>query len=239
MNNYDQSSTGISVEFTGCYDAWLSRMYFEENFNILRYSSIRESSLSVFTDYGNYNPEPEFTSDRPIRDIIWQVYNLIYDSYSFDNYRDFIEQLHDYADKLKDLTIDDIVDYLTDDDDYNIFDDIETFENCYLKPNFEIIGIRGYSQGDYAEVILFDEVKKQFREGFDFVKLFGNYFYDTPVSGTLTVNDKEFNVDEYLNDYYEWDKDEFLEMLYKDNELTDAEKEQIENVVPVDLRYLD
>ena len=151
-NNFDISSTGFSVEFTGYYEIYLSRYYFDENFKILRYSTLGQSSLSIFTDNGNFdNFEPEFTSDRPIRDIIWQVFEIYYND-------------HDYQ-----------------------------------------------------------EMKE---------------FYDTPVSGTLTVNDKEFNVDEYLNDYYEWDKDEFLESLYKRHAFSEIEKEQIERVVPKYLEHL-
>lgn len=236
MNNFDQSSTGVNVEFSGCYNTYLSQDEFNENFEILRYSSYSDNSLSVFTDYGTFsNLSPEFTSDKPMKEILWQLFGSIYNSYSFENLKDFIEYLHNYADRIRDITVSDIVEIL--EEDHDIYNDLDVFEDCYLKPNFEIIGINGYSQGDHAEVILFDDVKNSFGDGFNFAELFRNYFYDAPVYACLTVNNKDYYLDEFLATSYEWNKDKALEVLFKNYEFSDIEKREIEKVVPDALDY--
>ena len=35
MNNFDQSSSGINIDFCGLYSGDLSRMNFEENFELM------------------------------------------------------------------------------------------------------------------------------------------------------------------------------------------------------------
>lgn len=75
------------------------------------------------------------------------------------------------------------------------------------------VSIRGYSQGDYAEIII--PTNLGFKRGFDFKSYFTNLFYDAPIYAKLDIDDNEFCFDEYLTDQYRYDKDEFLAIAEK------------------------
>jgi hypothetical protein len=104
----------------------------------------------------------------------------------------------------------------------------------------KIVPVRGYSQGDYVEVIVPRNLG--FKKGFDFADYFQKLIYRSPVYARLTVNGEDdfFNFEEYTEDQYSYDKNEFLVIAEKH---IDHDKKQIildflAANLPADLDYI-
>ena len=76
------------------------------------------------------------------------------------------------------------------------------------------IAIRGYSQGDYAEIII--PTNLGFKRGFDFEEHCTNLFYNCPVYCRLEIDGEEYCLDEYLDNIYDYDKNLIVEKFKKD-----------------------
>ena len=82
--------------------------------------------------------------------------------------------------------------------------------------NFNVskkIAIRGHCQGDYAKIVI--PTNLGFARGFDFEKHCTDLFYNCPVYCRLDVDGKEFYLDHFLDDIYEWDKKMVIERFGK------------------------
>jgi hypothetical protein len=66
---------------------------------------------------------------------------------------------------------------------------------------------RGYSQGDAVYIVKIDGLTKEYRS------YINNLFWDCPISGSITVDNKDFYFDELLDDCYSWNIDKVKEKI--------------------------
>jgi hypothetical protein len=125
--------------------------------------------------------------------------------------------------------------------------------------NYLRMSTRGYSQGDYAEILVnIAEYKKivgaEFEED-EYQKWFDHYFWDSPIYGTIEVSFQytrnsvnlqvyeELHFDEYTNDRYEVNLniDEIIKSIETPYPLTGDEvsqlKEALGNIDYTDVKY--
>lgn len=177
-NNFNQSNTGTNIEFFGCYDNNLSYIYFKENFERLK------DDLYFCIDCGNVQT-PQTVGD------VFKIARNVRKS-------DLLNVAGWDSDTKQDI-IDEILN--SDLKDYEDFKQVLT-----LKPKYEIKETRGYSQGNFATVILNKEYSYS-------DNTLDHLFWDSPVYARFTINDQEYNYDEYDLDSYDWQRDEFLKAV--------------------------
>lgn len=94
-----------------------------------------------------------------------------------------------------------------------------------LRADLELYITRGYCQGDQATVI------KLKNESCDYID---HLFWDSPVYARFTINDQEYNYDEYDLDCYDWQRDEFLKAV---SEASGVDVATLEKIAPDQLEY--
>ncbi|MCK5537562.1 MAG: hypothetical protein KAI79_12100 [Bacteroidales bacterium] len=186
---------------------------FGENFKILRYNSIQSCSISLYIDYGNLDDYYDIEQDCIIEDsrenrvkiqryITQQSYKVV--SETFGTVEEIIEVLYN-------------IDYNNIEELYSVLDDLGIdYTSNYLRTS-----TRGYSQGDYAEILINTvEYEKMVGVPFELDKMqkwFDHYFWDSTIYGTIEVSFvqtkdavqfpfmEEFKFNEWCNDEYEAD----------------------------------
>ena len=120
--------------------------------------------------------------------------------------------------ELRSLNKDELIELF---EDYMQYMDLEEASDFASEQNvtliidgYEIMSTRGYSQGDYAEVIISNEMAgvKGIQQMID------HFFWDAPISYQITVGDDEdvgYVVDEAVKCMYEYDADEVMDILRK------------------------
>jgi len=147
-------------------------------------------------------------------------------------------ELLEECENLKDRIINSI-----DNNDYYVgLSDDEIIEIICERTNSKVVISRGYCQGDYIKVIVLkDELSKLYGKKIDISdmgEIINSLCWDTPIYGYIKINDNEFYVNEYLENYYKWDKEEFLEEFKKHNDFNDEVYKELEKLIPYDLNYL-
>jgi len=216
MNNYDQSSKGVNLDLFCIRDENQARYLFEEYFfNIFRNeNSLTENNYSrvnifLFGDHlydiediNNY----KFTKLGLLK-LIYSQSDLLNNDESklyFNkslvqcNKSELIELINDYCEDLKDLFI------------------------KFFQPKFEIIQTRGYSQGDYVEIIIPHDLENKPDQ-----EMIDHLFWDRPVYIRLEIDQNDFCFNDFLKDDYNYDKQEILEITKK--EIKHSKKEYILN----------
>ena len=265
MNNFDKSSSGIDIEASVFHDSLMSYENFRENFE--EADSSFGKDLWVYTNFGNiyYQLRKKWNipEDRKLsmKDLIGYIdYDDLFEidwttvskktlgKWILDNYRDDLRmtkgEMEDYVyDALK--------------DDYS---NLEYFEEqldklgVKYKKKFEVISVRGYSQGDYGEVlVLIDELRSMWgtNESIsneellrDIQKESEHYFYDAPMCVRVVVNGQDYYSEKFDGMYEIWGElqyskeeviDEFVQMI--DIEDKALLKEELDKVIPEKLEY--
>jgi len=225
-NNYDMSSTGVSIEVSIGYDTDMSAHDWQENFAEVVPSGYRKSGVYQYIQWGNYETlsEREFKeidSNATLkRDLLQVVLDEDYTFYTKTELRQMSK------DELIDLIQDSIL------DDYDLEEAMEWASGqniALIIDNYEIITTRGYSQGDYAEVIVPDD-------GNNYSVEIGHYFWDAPIYARVTVDGEEYYIDENMECRYEWDKDEAIAIVQK-WDISDGAKAQICEMLPEEPSY--
>lgn len=213
MNNFDQSSTGLNITVSAFRDTDLSRFYFEEAFFTIKEGN-KESLVYCEGNFSDFEKEYSFTK----AELLAAYVDHMGDSYSRSDFlNDFKTNTgYGYSKATKQDLIDFIKGELYEEYEWHAFCDKAGF-----KANFDIVVSRGYSQGDYKEVI----VPHKFWECVGIPKpldctsnLGGhidNLLWDCPVYCRFEVNEDEFFIDESLKNSYSWDKAEALEIADK------------------------
>jgi hypothetical protein len=218
INNFDTSTTGISIEFNGFMDGDLARMYFDENIK-----SIKAFGYPFYLVENDEKPFKELTYKE-----FWQESTLL-EPYGY-SYREYVSIMHDYGHSKHDkLEWSDIF-YIIRDSMVDIkkrwYDRDEIFEG-FLSDGYKFYVTRGYSQGDAEWVIIPDGYSTEYVD---------NLFWDSPVYARLTIDEEEVYIDEYLDDLYSWDKDKVIEGLKRD-EYSEVVIEWCEENLPDSLDY--
>ena len=145
-------------------------------------------------------------------------------------YGDDVKMTDDYYDinYLESLSNDELIELLDSLQFYNYDEEdredliyqLQQFDNeDYYSRHFESVNwynldsdfnITGYSQGDNIKVKMLGNASEYYNENG-----LTHLFYDSPISGSVNVYSngeliEEFFADEYLEDYYNWDKVQFI-----------------------------
>ena len=193
MNNFDTSTNGVSLDLNCEYDTWLSQDNFNENFKKL-------GDSWQFIDYGNFI-EKDISDRKYYKATIKELKQSIIEYCG--NAKEATEQSNYYIGKpFSWLSKDELFELIE-----NIIDnrsDLIEFYQENFKPLYEVLAVCGYSQGDYAEVVFFEEDIKQynFKDRAEFLtgmrSYFINLFYNSPIYCRLTIDDYEIYFDEAL-----------------------------------------
>lgn len=89
----------------------------------------------------------------------------------------------------------------------------------------------GYSQGDWAKVY----IPKELENNSGIQSTIDHLFWDSPVYGTIKINDEEIYVDELLSNVYEWNKEEVLSKIK--SQVSEKTYEYLKNNLPEMLDY--
>lgn len=200
------------------YDYDLSHIQFEENFKIIRYSAYNETSLSIYTQYEQLSNEYCNINNINITDTKFNRIMLI-KAILEDGYYSYSDIKNDCIESLKELFIDNV--YSRDYEDLESIERDLTYRKIDYDLNYYVFETRGYSQGDYGEILV--NIKEwetltgaNFLENIDSLqKEFDNLYWDAPVSGTINISfdyykdavsynyANEFEFYEISNDNYE------------------------------------
>ncbi len=228
MNNFDCSTSGVSLDLSCHFDVSMGQINFEENFN--RCTDLNGGSLLnnrylhvdlfIFTGGDNIGgfdlADKDFyhikkaTNKQILKSIIDQFYGEV----SEDLKGDCLHYFSKYPYQLNKYELLELVENVYN-EDYQQFL-INTFDK-----KFEVIAIRGYCQGGYAEIIFTEELIKEysFEDREKFLSMmedhFTNLFYDQPLYCRLEVDAEEYYLDDFQNDQYTWDKSAVLEHASK------------------------
>ena len=205
-NNFNTSSSGLNIELSVFRDTDRSQMEFDESFTRL------EDGLFVFTEFGNVSDNFSFSDASNYRFTVKELRQAIKNNYDTE-----LSQ-HYFSKPFSKLTKAELLEFL----DCVTYDSSEVAE--FLQDNFtplyDNIVPRGYSQGDYAEVIITPAYKaylagngkqwddEQERKTSD---LIDKLFWDAPIYARLEIGDNEFYLDELLVDCYEYDKSQLMQ----------------------------
>lgn len=231
MNNFDQSSSGVNLELNISFDADRANHEFEESFHILQHNDYRQNSVLVFSLFGNFDVV-DFTltslDNYKIEELTTkQIFKAFY-NYQYPTNIDHDLKCLDFN-GIKDLLQNLQIENLNTIDQSEILEAIETDLYCdnsfqeFLKDtftcNYLVMESRGYSQGDYSQIIIPFEVLESYKDQTleqienNLQDVIDHLLWDQPLYARLTIDEEEFYIDEHLKDYYEYDQDEIKQVL--------------------------
>jgi len=209
MNNFDQFSTGLDITVSACRDTGLSRLYFEEAFFTIK-EGRKEQLVYCEGNFSDFEKKYYFTKAELL--AVWSKVESKTDFLS--NFRSRMGFGYSKATKQ------DLIDYCETETGGG-GDWLEFQQEAGFKGNFDIVISRGYSQGDYKEVIVPHKfwdivgIKKPDCTQSNLGGYIDNLLWDCPVYCRFTVNDEEYYIDSELKNNYNWDKSEALEIAAK------------------------
>lgn len=220
MNNFDMSSAGVNLELTCRYDCDLAYCDFTDCFlkDEHALTDYRSDDVYHYVDYGNIEALDlsSIESYNATKADILAIYNGFEVCNIFGATFDLKACASEYLDKpFSRLSKDDLIEGL---EAFLPKEVLVSAYRKYLRPLYEIVAIRGYSQGDYAEVVVPDSywelisIEKTEEAIADLRKHLKNLFYDAPIRCVLTIDGEELYLDEYFEDIYRYDADEVLEI---------------------------
>lgn len=223
-NNFDQSSTGTNIECTCFYDTMRSQDDFNENIEILQHAGNRTTCKAYYIDNGNVPDSSEITFRLEATQAQKEAF-LKEEGYTDET----MPALEDMAEYILD-TYHEKINLL------NYQDANEVFAPMTVEPSKNVVWIqvRGYSQGDYAEVAYCpDDLEKAWGNKPDNEQIkdyIHHLFYDTPIYACFTINGDEYDYyDHPKAEYYVWDRDKFLSYVA---EKSGVEKSLLEPLLP-------
>ena len=218
---------GVNLELTCDRDNCLAQDQFSENFTRIETggsSLLNDRFFNVdvyqFIDYGNFSDNFHLTdldnydlTSKTNKNIYANIRCCFYGS-SEDFKNDSLNLFNKYPYQLNKLELLELVE-----NEFN--EDYEKFLVDNFKPLFEIISIRGYSQGDYAEIVFThkDINYYNFESREKFLSMmkdyFTNLFYDAPIYCKLEVDQDEFDFKEHMKNEFDYDKTELMGIAEK------------------------
>ena len=231
MNNYNCNNKGINIELFVHYDNEQSLWNFNDNFKNIKDDVYWYSTWDGIPVPDCFNDLYDIT--EPDRETSYEILidELHYDSDSisdceFNKSTAWDEVFNDYSFPL-DL------------DDFNNM--LESYGVTYDKL-YETVYSRGYSQGDYVEVLVPTQIRKNYglKDDVDLAEHVqedvDHFLWDSPLFCRITINDEEYYSETFDGMYTEFDKNIFIDEIledYKDDGL-DMEllKEELVSLVP-------
>ena len=235
VNNFDKSSTGIDIEFSGYYSGDRAQRDFEESLEIVQSSGYRTSSIVYYKNYGNVDgyKEIEFhvVGTKP------QLVEYLMYHYARETKTGYMKWTkNDLLDAVEDALYDErsLINYR--EENKNL---VEYGLEIVPSKKLEWVVSRGYSQGDYAEIVYCPEDLKsawgcKVIDESNLIEEFGHLLWDAPIEATLTVNEKEYLYDEMDLDQYEWQRDKFIAAVAEES---GVDKDSLADIVPMELSH--
>ena len=199
INNHDTSSTGTNIELRVFLDTQVAADDFKDAFHVYSHFGYRSTQRSFYTGWDSPDVPHSVLDCLDLTGVTendaraWLVDDLRDDNWFTP--RDIIRCNRDDYDGIW-------LDYLKDvlrDRDIDAAFDLELPSIGTEKYN--VVGVTGYAQGDYAEV-LYDPAR--FDDGTVPTNYFTNLHYGAPVYAVADIDGEEYRIDELLEDGYEW-----------------------------------
>ncbi len=217
--NFDTSTTGINIEVTAFQDGMMAQEYFNENLTNIK------DSLFIYNEGG------EKADAFDLKNLIYKE-NLVSHLKEFLRDDDATMSYYEPA-EINKMLKDELVNLVD-----TIFDEMSLDEASELAyDNGLTIGVhgyteyttRGYSQGDYAKVLVPDAlVADWMQDNLD------HLFWDCPLYMRIEVNGEEWYPD--VHDHYDYDKEEIIKLLLKDFNVDEVD--EITKCLPDELEYV-
>ncbi len=255
-SNFDQSSTGLNLVLSCSFDCDRARMDFEECLVNLERNH-RKADVWVFTGFGSIEAKDFKRTYK-----LGTPQELLKAYVSYQNSKDFslcslsevktvLGNIWQFdATPIRKTTTDELLDAIANDMRWDA--PLHEFLEEYFEPEFFELTTTGYSQGDYATVIIprevlvayghedpTQEIADSFQETID------HLFWDAPLYCKLEINDEvDFHFTDYLKNTYDYDKGQMLEIAEKhllNQWPEDAQKiirEFLENTLPESPEYI-
>ncbi len=228
MNNFYYSTSGVSLDLSCHFDVSMGQINFEENFTrctdlgggSLLNDRFSKVELFIFTGGDNIGgfdlADKDFYHIKKVtnKQILKSIIDRFYGVFLEELKADCLYYFSKYPYQMSKYELLELVENV-----YN--EDYQEFLNNTFDKKFEVIAIRGYCQGDYAEIIFTEELIKKynFEDKEKFLSLMGNHFtnlfYDQPLYCRLEAGGQEYRLDDFQNDQYTWDKAAVLEQASK------------------------
>ena len=238
-NEFDQSSTGHDIELTVMLDGDIARIYFDENFEAIKGMGHGYGSTSRywFTDMGQAD-DPGIVADC----INWKAATAEdCKAFMLDRYctGEYAEPESDIADMVAEYYGGDWIEaardaigggsgYCSGIELYDAIGNDFAELGGYFEIKYNVAKIRGYCQGEYAEVLYDPAI---WSGDFDPSEYFTHLFYDAPVYARIEVDGEDCYIDELMADNYRWDKSE-AEKIVRGFNLPDSVKDWIISELP-------
>jgi len=226
-NNYNTCANMEDIELNIFYDAGVSRMDFEDNFQIIEHSSYHDSSSYLFYTGYDLADAPCYVSDcYDFSNCTEKDFRAFCIEQSPDNvsFRDLVETKNyhgDWKDCAFNFMDEDGLTYAM----RNGFPDITNAIGLY-----ECVSISGYSQGDYSTVLYKVEPDSFLEDTSKAISVFTNLVFDTPIYARAEIDGEELYLEEAFSDSYSYDKDELTEWINKQDISSKAKEWIIENL---------
>ena len=222
--NFDQSSTGLNLELTCFYDTCIAQMDFQDNIVLLEekfrgtntYLYVGWLSMKASDFERTYKlPEPK----QLFKDYFRYTQECDISVASLSQIKEVLGYLKHYDNTLlREAHSEGLLEAIKCDMRWN--DPVHEFLEEYYEPEFFELTTSGYSQGDYAKVIIPKEVLIDFghtdptQEIADsFQETINHLFWDAPLYCHLDINDEvEFYFTDYMEDIYSYDKGQMLDI---------------------------
>lgn len=218
INNLNATTEPVKLSLTVNYDFDLSRHWFNENFKSLSYEGFSllndryfKVNIFQFIDYGNDAELDLYDAEN------YKFTKADIDSYlhSIENHDGLLESSQYYFDKtyskLNKEELLELIDNISHEGRSDFLLNLPENQRLY-----EVVSVRGYCQGDYAEIVISNKLIESFN--FDDLEAwldsmgeyFTNLFYSSPVYASLEYDDQELFFHEFMGDQYNYDEGELL-----------------------------
>jgi hypothetical protein len=204
FNNFDQSSTGISISGYAFIDNSRAQDDFDQSFISLRRYNSGETSALYYIDFGNL-PGPEAVNWTLNATTEAKAAYLKAEGYDFPSLS--AEGVNIDAEILANIRPD-LGAWAT-----GIYLDEYPDLGISTDKVLEIVTVRGYSQGDVVQVVYCPAdiaawgkkpTDKELRDDFQ------HLIYDAPISASVIINGEEYF---YELDTYDWQRQEWIDSL--------------------------
>ena len=241
VNNLDMASCGTVIELNIYRDLDRSQSDFAE-------SITQVNGMNVFTSCGNFdakNYEKSFNVNCTAQELVEKYFLSYFDKhYSLASVDDLEElQNHLGIDIDEDTGLQTIHDAIYNNRDT---DDYVKFMSEHFDPkHFEVTAI-GYCQGDYRTVIIPHELLTELglevtqEVADEFKDEINHLYWDAPITATLTVDGEEYNLEENLDDSYDYEHKHIIKaanIMFDGEEKKDLIIEFLENNLPKTLVF--
>ena len=233
MNNFNTSTSGIDIEFDISYDADLARMWWDESFERI------DDGKYLYTEWGNFSSEYDELATCKV-DATPENYKAIIKAakegapYAARYYNNGSYTIADY---IADI-VSEVITNLGADEARELFEEY----GVTVTSDYETVVTRGYSQGDYAEVLVnVPEFERVTGAAFSIDAVqdtIDSLFWDSPIYCRGTINGEEF-IGECDGSYKGYDKGEVIaEIVAAFPEFDpDVLRAELEHVLPLEPKY--